>query len=452
MGIGMGRVSSSKLSNCILPSLTAYSDHTSTRHVRRQAEEKGSFGKSTRRRGSTRTPRTQTPLRKENPTLDGFEAALRFDAQNSTQSQSQKSGPTPAQTGAEPTHPATLSLTKEPAQVMLYGYPTDAQWTAINFYETVSGGMICEDYERAAPSSRRRYASGLSAGNGIPRRALTKAELALARTYRGGRHWIKVTFDSREAAERAVAESPHLLQGHWVYATPFQGAAPAIDAAVPAIDEGVGRDMLGAPRPPSRLSASSTMGAAALGGIAGLHRAASKQHATLPRSFITAAGATDSSPSTIADGGADGSAAAPAAGYADSDTSATASSATALDTSTRHPAPFNTANPSSEVLAPKSPTETELRQRHPATFTHFPDVPRTVLKDASEALLPQPGWMERWVAALAGKGWVSGDIIGSAVPRREDGAFDWAESSFYWRFWAWVDECFGTDFCGMREG
>jgi hypothetical protein len=51
-------------------------------------------------------------------------------------------------------------------------------------------------------------------------------------------------------------------------------------------------------------------------------------------------------------------------------------------------------------------------------------------------------------------GWVIGTnhgIIGDQVPRKEDGTFDSAGASLYWRMWYSVDSCFGTDFCGVRD-
>jgi hypothetical protein len=51
-------------------------------------------------------------------------------------------------------------------------------------------------------------------------------------------------------------------------------------------------------------------------------------------------------------------------------------------------------------------------------------------------------------------GWVIGSghgIIGNQVPRKEDGQFDSASASLYWRLWYMVDTCMGTDFCGVKE-
>lgn len=137
------------------------------------------------------------------------------------------------------------SVTKEPTQVMLYGYSPNTLWAAVSFYETVSSGIICEDYEREPPSEHRNRVGVTS---NVPPRALTKAEKVLARQYHGGHCWINVTFDSTEAAERAICSSPHLLQGHWVYAEPFRGIGPEVDEPILMRKEDREQGLLGAPR------------------------------------------------------------------------------------------------------------------------------------------------------------------------------------------------------------
>jgi hypothetical protein len=50
--------------------------------------------------------------------------------------------------------------------------------------------------------------------------------LKLVNKYHGGDHWVKVTFNSAEAAERAIYTSPHTLQGFLVHAAPYRGTGP----------------------------------------------------------------------------------------------------------------------------------------------------------------------------------------------------------------------------------
>ncbi|KAI7052877.1 hypothetical protein KC352_g45399, partial [Hortaea werneckii] len=69
-------------------------------------------------------------------------------------------------------------------------------------------------------------------------KSLGKAALRKKNKYAGGNHWIKVTFDSREAAELACARSPHQVRGYLVSAEPWIGRGPARDNAVPATNAG----------------------------------------------------------------------------------------------------------------------------------------------------------------------------------------------------------------------
>ena len=63
---------------------------------------------------------------------------------------------------------------------------------------------------------------------------------------------------------------------------------------------------------------------------------------------------------------------------------------------------------------------------------------------AEQALMPkQP--KQSWSAWLG-----ASELIGTTVPRREDGKFDWERASLYWRVFWWLDGLFGTDFCGIK--
>ena len=83
---------------------------------------------------------------------------------------------------------------------MLYGFAPGKSYAAIEFYESGSGGIICEDYQRKAPNRRFSEIHGSPA----PGRTLTKAEKTLEYLYSGGECWIKFTFDSSEAEERDI--------------------------------------------------------------------------------------------------------------------------------------------------------------------------------------------------------------------------------------------------------
>ena len=404
------------------------SDHPNARHQKRPVEEKGAFGKSTRRTGSARNTRTQTPAKRENPTLDGFEAALKHDSQRIVESSS-LSNSTNGQPGVLASIDSnaglhnTLSINKEPKQIILYGYSPDTQWAALSFYENVSGGLICEDYERQPPLERRRYQISLGYSGYTHPRPLTKVERALACQYSGGACWIKVTLDSAEAAERPISNSPHHPHGHWVYAELFSGQGPAIDEPI-LVREDEDQGPSAAPRLPQTIGASFS--------ISALRRSSAglRGTATLPKSFAT----TSTLSKTYQHQNAEVA----------SVTSSTVSSATATE-------------PEYPDLRRRSSNPTGSynidiqSQSRSTTFTHFPNTARTQLRPASDAFLPQPSWQDRLFRGLTQSGWIPGDIIGNAVPRLENGDFDWHKASFYWRLCYWLDSYIGTDICGIKE-
>jgi hypothetical protein len=394
--------------NCFGMYTNDYSDQPKPRG---QKEEKGSFGKATRRKGSSRATRTQTPAKKENPAIGGFEAALKYDARN----ESQKAINIVPQPTIEASLVNKISLTKEPTQVALYGFPPEMQWAALNFYERVSGGMICEDYEREPPAERRRYQSGLGHQSTVQRRTLSKEERTMAMQYWGGDCWIKVTFDSAEAADRAIASSPHMINGYWIYAQEFRGEAPNVDQPIHVHEEDRQQGLLGAPRPSHR--------PATLGGSSGLaalrQDTSARSVSTLPRSFIPkdvlsiSEKLDDEEQNSI------------------STATASLATVTAIDSSGLR--------------------ERQIERMGNSTFTHFPSVQRTTIRPATEALLPQLSWWERVLKSLREGGWIPGDIIGHEVPRLANGDFDHASASFYWRICSWFDDFFGCNLCGEKD-
>ena len=300
----------------------------------------------------------------------------------------------------------------------------------------MSGGLICEDYERQPPFERRRYQSGLSASTYVHPRALSRAEKALANCYYGGNCWIKVTFDSAEAAERAIYSSPHLIQGHWVYAEPFHGKGPDIDEPIVYRLEDREPGLLDAPRPSHRPS--QTLGPSFSMSSFQDADVRRRSNATLPRSFTTnALSLVDEQP--LVDVG--------------SLSSSTASAGTATGPEypdlNRRRSSQNAEGRSSSALSTMN-SGNQL-QRRSSTFTHFPDLPKTQIRPASEAFLPQKSWTENVLANLPLIGGMHSDVIGSVVPRLENGEFDWAKASFYWKICYWLDTHLGTDLCGMKE-
>lgn len=288
----------------------------------------------------------------------------------------------------------------------------------------MSGGIICEDYERKAPNSR--FPDTYSAP--APGRTLTKVERSLAAQYRGGECWIKVTFDSAEAAERAIHCSPHRIDGHWVYAQEFRGVGPEIDEPILVRKDETLPVSTPAHRPSQTLGPS-------FGQSSGIQE---RTINTLPRSFTT----NSSGSNTIDQRGNENV----------SLSSSTASSATATATDVnypnlrnRHQAPIDESLTSST----RQPNESIMSGRQ--TLRHFPDIPRTNIRPASEAFLPQASWPEKGLSRLVNTGLIPGDFIGSGPPRLPNGDFNYSLASYYWRFFHWLDIIFGTDLCGLKE-
>ena len=305
--------------------------------------------------------------------------------------------------------------------MVLFGYPTNYQWQALNKYEKASFGMICEDYEREAPMELRRYPSAITQSPRNSRsRPLTQAERSKSFRYAGGAHWIKITFDSAEAAERAAEISPLPVNGYWVYAAPWHGLGPENDEAI-AITES--ERVEGKPL---------------------------QKHTLRPsQSFNQNTQGTDPTQT----GGITAGAGASPSGS--NNTSPTASSGTATGLPSTRPQPStpnflrnrrtNDNNNTPANGSPLGPGGQRMMRR-------FPNEPRTILRPAHEAFLPQPTWWERQLRYLSERGLIPGEIIGNGPPIREDnGELDWTLSNWYWRVWWMVDSWFGTDFCGLRR-
>ncbi|KAK5174985.1 uncharacterized protein LTR77_000121 [Saxophila tyrrhenica] len=281
----------------------------------------------------------------------------------------------------------------EATEVMLYGFGEELQWAALDHYERVSGGTVLEDYDRQAPGQRYDVARSLSRATG--QRSLSRAALRKKNTFAGGLHWIKITFDSRGAAELACARSPHIIRGHLVYAEPYLGRGPGRDEPIYASQAG-----------------------------------AQITDPVLPPSFST---------NTLNIGGSPNS-------------SATASSATAtaprnqsLPHSQSTPTLANTSPSSTTTLQPQpnqslaaQPSQATIRRRRISGVT-----PAQILP-VDAALMPKPP-KKSWSSLLG-----AGEVIGSTVPKREDGSFDYAGAGVYWRVWWWVDRVLGTDWLGLK--
>jgi hypothetical protein len=373
--------------------------------------ETGSFGKSTRRTRS----KTATPARREDPTIAAadkvFSSWIANQNQNATQpsaattaqrrptlipssssqnlSQAQDEGAAPAQTRFVKQH--------EPTEVILRGYRSaQQQYAALNHYEQLAG-RICEDYPREPPVESRRYKSELRDPAFTRRRVLTSEERAKVNKADSGEHWVKVTFESAEAADAAIFASPQKILGHLVYAEPYHGVPPTRDEAVPD---------------------PSTTGT-------GLHRTPSHRHSRTHSGFgIPQPGGFDWSPPNSTSSTAD-----------------TRTVASSMDTNTISSSTIIGGGPGGGNGAGVVPAAQE--QPDDEFCRIIPTVRKAKLLPMEQALLPAPSFTQRIANHIPFLRWFNGAMIGSEVPRTELGEFDWNKASLYWKLMWWLDFLLG---------
>ncbi|PGH13356.1 hypothetical protein AJ80_06350 [Polytolypa hystricis UAMH7299] len=381
-----------------------------SRNPRRAPEETGPFGKRRNARfNSTRSgTRTGTPAKRENPNVAEFG---RLFAQQQEDEQVQPKL-LPPSTSASSADSSRKPVEKVATECIFYGYRNKAtEWKVIDKYERISQGMICEDYPRIDPDISPKYPQLLSGGDVVIRANLSADANKKSKRYAGGFHWIKVTFDSAAAADRACDYSPQEIDGYMVYCEIYQGQGPQQDA--PILKGSVEASRL-APKAHTLTVPQS----------ASFLQATDADRSTLPRSFT-----------------------APHHHYG---------SETTEDVSVvSQPSTTSTAS-SATATAPEQP-ESTLRQRQPQTppesefMTHIPSVRRAALRPVSEALPPQPTIVERVIRSIPILSWFTGDIVGDGPVLREDSTFDYDKSNLYWRFWFTIDMIMGTDLCGLKE-
>ncbi|GME49647.1 hypothetical protein GTA08_BOTSDO07534 [Neofusicoccum parvum] len=392
-----------------------------THGQRRYVEEKGPFGRSTRRRGLSRSKTTGTPARKEDQAraenlkaIDDIFNKVKASAPKAQEQPPAAQPQPPQQSTSAPALPTTqTSVAKEPTEVILYGFSSETQWAAIDFYERVSEGIVYEDYDRHPPSSK--YNLSLSINRTAAARSLSAAALRKKNTYSGGNHWIKVTFDSPEAADRACHYSPHTIHGHAVFAELYRGTGPARDIAIPASHAGLdslqtspsnSTTLRGSGASPTHSDTASSATATASGPTLRMRPSARHQAQSAPAAVATTA------------------------------TPQTSFSSTATATLTAQTPGAAPADP-----APVAPPPLRIR-----------GAKRAVLLPAEQALLPVGNKWQQLLGSLPIINLFVGggtEVIGSEVPRTDDGNFDWANASTYWRFWALIDSWLGTDFLSI---
>lgn len=314
-------------------------------------------------------------------------------------------------------------------ECILYGYKAkESEWKVIDKFERISQGMICEDYPRSDPNSAAQYAQLLSGGDVVIRANLSTDANRKSKRYDGGFHWIKVTFDSTSAADRACFYSPQEIDGHYVYCEVYRGHGPAEDVAIPADTSTAARLRNKAPR-----TLTSTHSTAFLSSMPSKDQ---DRGLTLPRSFAM------NNLSNVADVGE----AEEEQSLLSSTTTATSGTATAPPTATG--AATGIDRSSSSLHQRNAPAEPKPESEF---MTHIPSVRRAKLRPLTEALPPQPTVAERVLRSIPILSWFTGDIVGDGPQLREDGTFDYDKSNMYWRLWYMVDRILGTDICGLRE-
>ncbi|KAK3331024.1 hypothetical protein B0H66DRAFT_510555 [Apodospora peruviana] len=374
--------------------------------ARKTAPETGSFGKSTRRSRS----KTGTPARREDPTIAAADRV--FSNWIATQTQEETTAADAVSrkksiinTPEDEIVPSSQIRTQQqPTEVMLRGYRSaQQQYAAINHYEQLAG-RICEDYPRDPPVESRRYKSELRDPAFSRRRALTTEERAKVNKADGGEHWVKVTFESAEAADSAIFSSPQTVLGHIVVAEPYHGIPPSRDEALPA-----------EPLP--------------------VHRSSShRRHNKAPSgSFVRAAYAT-----TIDNNGFEFS---PPHSLTSSRTADTTTVASTADTGT-----LSSETVTGTVVrnnfggAAAVATATTTAATKDSDFCRvIPTARKARLLPVEQALLPAPSVAQRLLNHVPFLKWFSGAMIGSEIPRTDTGEFDWDKASLYWKIICWLD-------------
>lgn len=370
---------------------------------RKITHETGSFGKSTRRTRS----KTATPARKEDPTITAADKVFSSWMATQNQNTAQTSAPVAAQrrpnllpssssqnlsqAQEESVTPSQqfFKQQQQPTEVILRGYRSaQQQYAAINQYEQLAG-RICEDYPREPPVESRRYKSELRDPAFTRRRALTAEERMKVNKADSGEHWVKVTFESAEAADAAIFASPQTILGHLVYAEPYHGIPPSRDEAIPD--------------------------PAAMGSFPGRTPSLGR-HARTQSSFDWSPSHSQTSSSRTADTVTVGS-------TADSSSTVTGRPATTIGG-------IGTVPPAVEA-----PDNEFCRA--------IPTVRKVKLLPMEQALLPAPSFTQRIATLIPFLKWFNGAMIGSEVPRTELGEFDWNKASLYWKLMWWLDFLMG---------
>ncbi|CAK7268127.1 hypothetical protein SEPCBS57363_002938 [Sporothrix epigloea] len=314
----------------------------------------------------------------------------------------------------------------QPTEIILRGYRSaDYQYAAIHHYEQIAG-RICEDYPRDPPVSSRRYRSSLRDGavrsaatfesNG--RAALTSAERQAVMRAASGQHWVKVTFESTQAADAALYASPQNVMGYLVTAELYRGVPLSAneDVAIQDVD------------------AMDDYGRAANGGGSGGNDQGFGRYSAASSFTVDSGTVTQDDPFSTRSSTAGSSVAAGGPTQRQGWTFRRGNKSPTLDTDDTIGSP-STPTPAPKQQAPPRAENDEFCRR-------IPTARRATLKAPELALLPSESTARRFVKQLPLLHRLTGTIIGNQVPRRENGLFDWEKASLYWKLIWWLDYLF----------
>lgn len=223
-----------------------------------------------------------------------------------------------------------------------------------------------------------------------------------------GEHWVKVTFESQQAADAAIYASPQAILGHLVYAEYYKNMPPTRDEAVPdATTTAQGDEIPAGWRRP---------------GFGGNRTAAELRQAFgaggLPEQVV-ADDATEQSPS-----------------HASSRTVESGTMGTGTSSNSTATVTGAQLNQNGGALAPAAAAPNAAQS---AYCRVIPTARKAVLLPAEQALLPQPSFSSRVLGQIPFLKWFSGSMIGNEVPRTPEGEFDWVNASLYWKLICWLD-------------
>ncbi|TGJ80168.1 hypothetical protein E0Z10_g8602 [Xylaria hypoxylon] len=371
----------------------------------REINESGSFGKSTRR---SRSRTGSAPPKREDATMQSADKVFsnylaKQQAENAAEPSQRKS----RQDESKSANQVSGSL-REPVEVIIRGYASPSQqYAAINHYEQLAG-RICEDYSREPPIEARRYKSDLRDPALTRRQPLTRAEREKVNKIAGGEHWIKVTFESQEAASAALYASPQKILGHLIYVEPYRSLPPMDNAAILDVvgDVGMYEDVhrSNSLRDRSRRPSQSRNGTTR-------NRPRSFQSFGIDRSGRSSPPESQASTQTLDSATVSAS-------------SATISTATVTGL---------------DVRSNENEPEPEVALLIPGRPRLIPNARRIKLLPADDALRKGPSWSEKMLTLVPLLGWFSGAMIGNEVPRTELGEFDMNKASLYWKIMYLLD-------------